>query len=193
MRRAASIAIWGTVLLASLALAGCGGGSGSAAGGSDAKLERISLESPAVAAYSALPAEYTCDGRDTSLPLRWRQLPAGTRELLLLMFAITPAQPRGVGKKVSVVWGVAGLPPTLHEIAPGRLPPGAIVGVNEAGQKRYSICPPRGANQKYVAMLFASPHRLSPTPGFSDQAVFRQLSTTKPPLGVLDFTYARAG
>jgi phosphatidylethanolamine-binding protein (PEBP) family uncharacterized protein len=187
MRRAASFAISGGVLLASLALAGCGGGSGSS------DLERISLESPAVAAYSALPAEYTCDGRDTSPPLRWRQLPAGTRELLLFMFAISPAQPKGVGKRVSVAWGVAGLRPTLHELAPGRLPPGAVVGVNEAGQKRYSICPPRGADHKYVVMLFASPHRLSPPPAFSDQAVFRELSSTKPPLGVLDFTYARAG
>ncbi|MGP0100934.1 MAG: YbhB/YbcL family Raf kinase inhibitor-like protein [Solirubrobacteraceae bacterium] len=190
-----AIAIAGGVLLASLALAGCGGGSsGSTAGAANGNLERVSLDSPAVAATAALPARYTCDGQNTSLPLRWRDLPHATRELLLLMFAISTSRtPEGVREKVSVLWGVAGLPPTLHELAPGRLPPGAVLGSNDVGQTRYSICPPRGTNQSYLIMLFASPRRLSLPPGFSDEAVFHQLSSTKPPFGALNFTYARSG
>ena len=38
-----------------------------------------------------IPLEYTKDGRNTSPPFRWADLPAGTRELALIFEGITPS------------------------------------------------------------------------------------------------------
>lgn len=43
------------------------------------------LTSPLAADGGTLPADYTCDGPGSSLPLAWTQVPAGTKEFALLM------------------------------------------------------------------------------------------------------------
>ncbi|NJD32322.1 MAG: YHYH protein [Gammaproteobacteria bacterium] len=45
----------------------------------------FTLTSSAVPSGGALSAEYTCDGRGSTLPLAWSGAPAGTREFALLM------------------------------------------------------------------------------------------------------------
>jgi phosphatidylethanolamine-binding protein (PEBP) family uncharacterized protein len=45
----------------------------------------LTLTSAAAQAGGTLPAEYTCDGRGSTIPLAWTGAPAGTREYALLM------------------------------------------------------------------------------------------------------------
>ncbi|MGP0100429.1 MAG: hypothetical protein ACLPUT_02270 [Solirubrobacteraceae bacterium] len=186
----------GGALLAALALAGCGGASGSGATrstvaeGPKSPLQSVVLESPAIAGAEAIPRLYTCDGKDVSPPLRWKHLPPATKELLLLVLSLKPAT--GTVRETSTVeWAVAGLHPTLRQLATGGLPAGAIVGRNALGHTSYRICPVRGTSGSYLILLFASPRRLALRPGFSDESLLARLSQIKPPYGQIAATYSR--
>ncbi len=199
--RTISNAISSSLLVAALALAlalaGCSYGGSDTSSTRSAPinpLRKIALESPAiVGGGEAIPARYTCDGTDTSLPLTWSSAPLGTKEQLLLILSLAPVPTSGgaVRQRLVVQWAVAGLSPTLRQLAPGSLPRGAIRGRNAQGQSSYSICPPKGARRDYALMLFASPRKLALHRGFSDEALFARLSRTKPPYGQIFATYSR--
>ena len=57
----------------------------------------LTISSPAFAHNAAIPALYTCQGRDVSPPLSWSGVPAGARSLVLIVDdpdAPDPAAPR---------------------------------------------------------------------------------------------------
>jgi phosphatidylethanolamine-binding protein (PEBP) family uncharacterized protein len=189
-----SITIMGTALALGLALAGCGGTSSSTSQTSSnpqasasktappahPKLHRptgaplsttINVSSPAVSGKAELPSRYTCDGSDTSLPIKWGTLPRGTAEVALFM--ITAATVNGELGLTSIDWGVTNLRPSAHGIAAGRLPSGAIVGSSEGGKKGYSLCPPKGPASSFAVLLYALPHQLAVKAGF-DAATTRE-------------------
>jgi hypothetical protein len=192
--RKISNAVTSSLLLAALALAGCSDGSLSTAATTAGIGQRIALESPALAGTHAIPPRYTCDGKDISLPLQWGAVPPATKELALLVLSLKPVRTTGSGvvERISVLWAVAGLRPTLHRLAPDTLPRGAILGRNERGRSGYSICPAEGTSQNYLIALFASPRRLSPPPGFNGKSLFAKFSKTRTPFGQLFASYSRA-
>lgn len=189
--RAISNAVMSLALLAALALAGCGSGGSSAESklaAATARLRTIRLQSPAIADGSAATVGHgTCDGRDVSLPLHWNPIPAGTRELLLVMLSLKPTSEIDgkVRARVTPQWAVAGLSPAVRQIAPDRLPHGAILGRNAGGGSRYPACPAKGASEIYAVMVFASPRQLAPRSGFSDDSIWDELNRVKPPYGQL--------
>jgi phosphatidylethanolamine-binding protein (PEBP) family uncharacterized protein len=136
----------------------------------------IALSSPAVkragAGTSTLARQYTCQGANTSLPLRWRGIPAGTKELALFVISVRP-----VNGKLFFDWSIAGLSPSLTGLTAGQLPPGAIPGQNGTGHTTYSICPATNQLENYVIALYALPQKLSPKPGF-DPATLREQAIT---------------
>ncbi len=146
------------VLLLAIMLAGCGS-TGSASPGissSAASVKKggvISLTSTAITG-SEIPARYTCDGADISPPLKWGEVPSGTKELVL--FALSPI-PGGSGRNSSIEWAMAGLKPELHKLTAGQLPSGAFLEQDSDGQRHYSICPPKGQTKRYEFVLYAVP------------------------------------
>jgi len=120
--RAISNAIVSSLLLAALALAGCGGG-GASSQSATASIPSASipLESPVLVGTTAIPARYTCDGTDVSLPLQWTRVPVQAKELILVILALTPVRVVGsrVRERFAVDWAVAGLRPSLHRLDPG--------------------------------------------------------------------------
>src|SRR3954463_14061745 len=76
-----------------LLAAGCGGGGDQAAEPAPDAPPGIELTSPAFAAGQPIPAKYTCEGKETSPPLAWADVPAGTKSLPLL--AEAPDSPGG--------------------------------------------------------------------------------------------------
>jgi len=80
MRLGCSVAI---ALLASLAMAGCGGEPGTLPV-VDPKIPPIRLTSTAFADGQLIPADYTCDGKSLSPPLSWTDVPPTARSLVLL-------------------------------------------------------------------------------------------------------------
>jgi phosphatidylethanolamine-binding protein (PEBP) family uncharacterized protein len=133
----------------------------------------------------ALPAEYTCDGKNTSPALSWQGVPEGTAELVLFVMNTQP-----VGGKLFFDWAVAGLSPDLEEIEAGKLPKGAVVGRNSFGKTGYAICP-EGSSESYVFLLFALPKKLSPSQGFEPLALRKAVSEVSSNAGLMALSYAR--
>ncbi len=195
--RAISNAILLSMLLASLALTGCSyGGSSSASNPNErgANSHTIALTSPAFTGKAALPARYTCDGKNVPPPLKWANVPANAKELTLMLISLTPVRQEGnrIRERVTVSWAVTGLPPTLHGLTAGRLPHGAVIGRTARGGAKYSVCPPKGKGQTYLLTLYASPQRLGLHRNFSAESLFANLTEAEAPNGQLFVTYSRA-
>lgn len=145
----------------------------------------LTLTSPAFQPGKALPSVHTCDGADTSPPLRWTGVPDGTAELVLLTLNFQP-----VNEALFFDWAVAGLDPGLASLEAGKLPPGAVLGKNSFGKRGYSICPPSGS-ETYIFMLYAIPSSLDLEAGFDPLAAREAVLDQAGDVGLLSATYAR--
>jgi phosphatidylethanolamine-binding protein (PEBP) family uncharacterized protein len=149
----------------------------------------MSLESPALkpvaGSVPALPATYTCDGKDSWPALRWAGVPPGTAELALFAMNVQPIE-----EKLFFDWAVAGLDPGLEGIEAARLPKGAVVGKNGFGKNGYSICPP-GVGETYMFALYALPQRLSPSKGFDPRELRKEVLGISGNVGLLPAAYLR--
>lgn len=116
----------------------------------------LTLTSPAFQPGGSIPPEHTCQGADSSPPLEWSGLPAGTRSLALIIDdpdAPDPAAP----KRVWVHWVLYNLPPTSTGLptAVTSLPAGTRVGLNDSQEAGYGgPCPPIGRH-RYFHKLYA--------------------------------------
>jgi Raf kinase inhibitor-like YbhB/YbcL family protein len=143
----------------------------------------IRFSSPAFRAGGAIPAQYTCDGSDISLPLRWSRVPPGTRELLLVM-----RDPDATTGNF-IHWAVAGIAAASGSLQAGRSPAGTVEGRNSFGSVGYrGPCPPPGGRpHHYVLTLSAFAARSDLTAGFNpDRVRIGALA-----FGTLIGTYAR--
>ncbi|MDF3838717.1 YbhB/YbcL family Raf kinase inhibitor-like protein [Cupriavidus basilensis] len=118
----------------------------------------LTLTSTAFANGSEIPAGHTCEGADTSPPLAWSGVPAGTRSLALIVDdpdAPDPAAPL----MTWVHWVLYDIPPDgaglAGGIAPASLPGGTREGVNDWHRTGYGgPCPPLGRH-RYFFKLYA--------------------------------------
>ena len=147
---------------------------------------KIVLSSPAVAAEANLPSKYTCDGQNTPLPLRWKGIPPGTKELTLDILKTQP-----VNGKLYYAWAITGLKPNTTGINPPTLPPGTITGTNSDGHTTYNICPPKGKPETYVAVLFALTHHIPTQQGFNPKTLRKQALHTAKYEAILPIKYTQ--
>lgn len=126
-----------------------------------------------------LDTRNTCDGADVWLPFTWSGVPNGAAELALFVVNLRP-----VNEAVFVDWAVAGLSPAARGISAGALPAGAIVGRNSFGRLGYSICPPKGRSETYIARLVALSHPLHPRPGFDAKALYLEAERAAKAVGL---------
>lgn len=150
------------------------------------KVPTIDLPLASSAKLNPISARYTCDGADTSLPISWSKVPPHTAEIEVFVFNFLP-----VGGKLFPDWAVAGLKPSLHGLAAGQLPAGAIVGRNGFGQTRYSICPAKGSTTRFAFLVYAVPHRIAVKPGFDANALREKALHSAEHAGLLAFSYKR--
>jgi phosphatidylethanolamine-binding protein (PEBP) family uncharacterized protein len=153
---------------------------------SSEKVPTIDLPLASSTNLNPIAIRYTCDGSNISPPISWSQIPAHTAELDLFVFNFLP-----VGGKLFADWALAGLSPTLHGLAAGQTPAGAIVGRNSFGQMRYSLCPPKGTNTRFAFLLYALPQRIPAKPGFNAEALREQALHSSEQAGLLAFSYKR--
>lgn len=101
-----------------------------------------------------IPTQYTCDGKDISIPLQWQDIPDGSISLALIMD--DPDAPGGTW----IHWIVFNIPVTTAAFTAGQpdsndLPDGSLQGRNSWGKIGYGgPCPPSGSH-RYFFKLYA--------------------------------------
>jgi Raf kinase inhibitor-like YbhB/YbcL family protein len=132
------------------------------------------LESDAFADGAKISSIHTCDGDDSSPPLRWREAPAGTATFALIVD--DPDAPVGTW----VHWVLFNLPGTTTELAERMsaarmLPSGALDGENSWGRLGYGgPCPPSGTH-RYFFKLYAVDRSLDLASGATAAELARAL------------------
>ncbi len=111
-----------------------------------------------------IPAKFTCDGDNVSVPLQWADPPANTRSFALIVD--DPDAPSGTYTH----WVLYNVPADVHSLSEGvstdaTLPDGSMNGVNSARKSGYTgPCPPSGTHH-YHFKLYALDAPLSLKPG----------------------------
>jgi Raf kinase inhibitor-like YbhB/YbcL family protein len=118
----------------------------------------MTIRSAAFQQGGDIPAKFTCDGGDTSPPLRISGIPSDAKSLVLI--ADDPDAPGGVFTH----WLVWNIPPQTNSVAEGSSPKG-VHGTNDFGKPGYGApCPPSGAH-RYYFRVFALDRELALLPG----------------------------
>jgi Raf kinase inhibitor-like YbhB/YbcL family protein len=118
-----------------------------------------------------IPAKYSCDGANVSPPLKFLNVPANAKSIVLIVD--DPDAPRGTFDH----WIIWNLPPDLKELTEGakelaRLSPAAVQGINGYKKTDYhGPCPPAGKPHHYHFKLYALDTLLSLAEGATKQQV----------------------
>lgn len=116
----------------------------------------LSISSPVFQEGEGIPAKYSCEGQDISLPLAWGEPPAGTNS-----FALIVDDPDAPGR-VFTHWVLFNLPADSRELPEAvptqpQLSSGALQGKNDFGKTGYGgPCPPPGRPHRYQFTLYAA-------------------------------------
>ena len=170
-----------------LAAAGCGSGGQAQKVPLPQAPSQIALTSPVFTDGGTLPRGVTCDGAGSPPPLRIRGVPAGARELALVVD--DPDAPGGEFPH----WELYALPPSTRSIDPGRLPSGAREGRNGFGKTGYGPpCPPKGDDpHRYAFVLYALSAPIKLPAGASADDVLNAVKPVAIARGTLTGKYGR--
>ena len=118
----------------------------------------LTLTSTAFKHNSAIPAAYTCQGKDVSVPLAWSGAPPATKSFVLIVDDPDAPDPKAP-RMTWVHWVLYNLPSAamaLQEgIRTGELPKGTLEGLNDWKRTGYGgPCPPIGRH-RYFHKLYA--------------------------------------
>jgi len=114
----------------------------------------IKIMSSAFEDGGLIPAKYTCDGADISVPLQWDAVPEGTKSIAVI--CDDPDAPMGTW----VHWVLFNLPAETRELAENvpadaTLANGAKQGITDFGRIGYGgPCPPSGTH-RYFFRIYA--------------------------------------
>lgn len=136
------------------------------------------LSSAAFAHNGAIPKQYTCQGRDISVPLAWKGVPPGAKSLALIVDdpdAPDPAAPQ----LTWVHWVVYNIPVHITGLKEGiradELPKGVLEGLNDWKRAGYGgPCPPVGRHRyfhKVYALDIVLPDLKRPTKAQLEKAM----------------------
>jgi Raf kinase inhibitor-like YbhB/YbcL family protein len=141
----------------------------------------IIVESPTMVTGERMPRDYTPDGRNVSPPLRWRNLPEGTRQLAVV------CEDHGAGNPPPWVhWVIYNIPPTAGGL-PEELPiystvpmpeeiAGAVQGNNGWNRAIYrGPAPPVGAVHHYNFIVYALDAELDLPRGLNRAALMERI------------------
>jgi len=119
----------------------------------------IEIGSDAFADNGDIPAEFSCEGEGISPPLRWSNLPEGTRSLVLLVTDEDLPSP-GLNLFKIVHWVLYNIPSGVAELGSGVTGAelselGIEVGPNWSREMRYYPPCPVSGRHRYVFRLYA--------------------------------------
>jgi phosphatidylethanolamine-binding protein (PEBP) family uncharacterized protein len=123
---------------------------------------KVRLTSTAFKTGGPIPVKYTCDGASISPPLEWGSVPRGTNEIMILAIDLSGSA------SDAIQWAVAGIQPSANSIPEGRLPAGAVAGVNSEGKTGWGgICGTKGQLHRVGFLFYALKHPLGLKSGFN--------------------------
>jgi Raf kinase inhibitor-like YbhB/YbcL family protein len=122
-----------------------------ACGSSPSAPRTLTVTSSAFAPGGAIPAQYTCNGRDVSPPLHWSGVPGDATELTLTM--IDHDAPGGG----FIHWQLSGVSPGASSLGAGEVPAVGNAGTNSFGTTGYrGPCPPRGEKPHHYVITITA-------------------------------------
>jgi Raf kinase inhibitor-like YbhB/YbcL family protein len=145
----------------------------------DPRRNTIRLESPAFADGGNIPKIHTCEGEDSSPPLKWSGVPDTAKSLAIVVEDVDA--PRGTWTH----WVLFNLPADLREL-PQKVPTQERVeldpsgktarqGTNDFGKTGYGgPCPPSGTH-RYIFRIFALDVQLGLGPKATRQELLQSL------------------
>ena len=155
----------------------------------------ITIESDAFTAGEGIPKEYTGEGQDISPPLRWSNLPEGTKQLALIVD--DPDAPR---PEPWVHWLIYNISPNVDSLPEGietnktlPTPAGAMQGKNSSGRIGYGgpMPPPGHGVHHYHFKLYALDAELQLKPGLEKDGLLMVITGHILGEGELVGTYQR--
>ena len=115
---------------------------------------KMNITSSAFQEGGNIPSKFTCDGGDSSPPLRLAEIPSGAKSLALVVD--DPDAPSGLFTHW-IVWNIS---PKTNAIAEGSAPQG-VQGTNDFGKSGFGgPCPPSGTH-RYYFKIFALDRELN--------------------------------
>ena len=143
-----------SMMLVLLLLSGCSGESRDVTP-RDKGVPAMNVTSTAFQEGTTIPKQCTGEGKDVSPPLKWSEVPAGTKS-----FAVICDDPDAPRKEPWVHWVLFNLPAETRELAEGAsragLPAGAKEGKNDFGNIGYGgPMPPPGKPHRYYFKVYA--------------------------------------
>ena len=147
----------------------------------------LKVTSPAFAPNGTIPARFTCTGAGDRPALRFAGVPAGAKELALLV--IDP----DAGGGGFVHWTVYGMAPSVHGIPSTGLPAGAREGSNSTGETGWTPpCPPSGTHRyRFDLYWLRAPSKLAA--GADPQKVVAAIEAAAAGRGELIGRFGRGG
>src|SRR5688572_1977030 len=116
----------------------------------------MEITSSAFANETEIPKKHTCQGDDISPALSWKNVPAGTKTLALIVDDPDAPDPNAP-KMTWVHWVLFNIPPNVTALAEGAtsLPEGTKEGLNDWKPAGYrGPCPPIGRH-RYFHKVYA--------------------------------------
>jgi Raf kinase inhibitor-like YbhB/YbcL family protein len=136
------------------------------------QIATINMSSSAFEDGDSIPTEYTCDGNNTSIPLRWSDVPDGTRSIAILV------DDSDASAGIFRHWYVYNIPSGTRSIPAEqantiKLNDSIRQASNDFDNIGYSgPCPPVGQEHEYVFFIYA----LSESLNFNDDATALDVS-----------------
>lgn len=156
-------------------------------------MKPLLVETPAFGMNEAIPRKYTGEGQDVSPPLVWTPVPAGTKEIALIVD--DPDAPRS---EPWVHWVLYHIPPEatgLPEGIPNSVPAsgGMLQGINSWNRIGYNgpMPPPGHGRHRYHFRLYALDAPLNLEPGLTKDALLEAMLGHVLAEGELVGTYQR--
>ena len=158
--------------------------------------ETIQLSSAAFAKGASLPGEHTTDGRGTSPPLAWRNVPAGATEMALIVEDADSPSPSPLIHLL--VWGLPAGETSIPSGAFSRADPARNFGaVGKNSFRKLGWLPPDPptghGRHRYVFQLFALDQRVQARPGADRHDVVEALRGHVLARGRVTAIYEREG
>ncbi|MDD1675500.1 MAG: YbhB/YbcL family Raf kinase inhibitor-like protein [Methanomicrobiales archaeon] len=126
-------------------------------------VKTLHLTSDAFSEGKKIPSIYTCKGQNISPGLSWKDVPEGTKSLILIM-----DDPNSSGETISH-WVIYNIPPDKRNLPSSTppirtLPDDSLQGVNDFRKTGYTgPCPKHGERHQYHFHLYGIDIMLYPT------------------------------